>query len=382
MSTVKLDTKKIVFTIIWCVVGIAIMVLLVAAVRSKDVKLCKGVNIEIIDVSNNFFIDKGDVLGIIKNYVGGRPEGRYINKFNLAAIEAHLEKDVWIKDAELFFDNNEVLRVSVYEREPVSRVFATDGSSFYLDTSLKVLPLSEKFSARLPVFTGFTNTAALVSKADSNTFKAINKISMALQADSFLMAMIEQVDITPQQNFEMIPKIGNQVIVLGQAQDIEQKLSKLKLFYKDVITKVGWSKYSVINLQYKNQVVAKIKDAADKTSDSLRALQIMQLIAERSARQAADSALLFAHQNERNVADSSMIQQSVQREDEGMSEEPLMLNSPVKDTIFKAATAVTKKPAPAKPATPKPVVPKPVVTKPAAKPTATKPAAAKPATTK
>ncbi len=354
MSTAKLNTKKILFTIVWCIIAVAGIVLLVAAVRSKDVKVCKGVQIDIIDVSNNFFIDKADVLGIIQNFVGGTPEGRTIKKFNLGAIESNLEKDVWIKNAELFFDNNEMLRVSVYEREPIARIFSTAGNSFYLDSSLKVLPLSEKFSARLPVFTGFAHDPDFLSKADSSTLRAVKELSLALQADSFLMAMIEQVDITSQHNYEMIPKIGNQVIVLGNTENIAEKLHKLKLFYKAVITKVGWSKYSVINLQYKNQVVAKIKDAADKTSDSLRALQIMQLIAERSARQAADSARFFTQETERSLADSSMIQQSVQREDEGVDAATVTIN-PLNDAAVK-------------------VVPAPVVIKaPVSKPQATKP---------
>lgn len=358
------------FTIVWCMIAIAGIVLLVAAVRSKNVKVCKGVEIEIIDVSNNFFIDKADVLNIIQNFVGGSPEGRAINKFNLGAIESNLKKDVWIKNAELFFDNNEILRVSVYEREPVARLFATSGQSFYLDSSLKILPLSEKFSARLPVFTGFSHNPDVLTKADSSTLRSVKELSLALQADSFLMAMIEQVDISSPHNYEMIPKIGNQVIVLGSTENIPEKLQKLKLFYKAVITKVGWSKYSVINLQYKNQVVAKIKDAADKSSDSIRALQIMHLIAERSARQAEDSVRIFTEETERKVADSSMIQQSVQREDETVDDEPVV-SKPLKDTAVKAVItpAIIKAPL-SKPAAAKPILKnsappkKPIIKKP------------------
>jgi len=353
----KLNIRKILFTIVWFSIGVSGIVLLVAAVRIKNVKTCKGIEIEISGVSNNFFIDKTDVLNIIKNYAGANPEGRGINEFNLAAIENNLEKDVWIKNAELFFDNNDILRVSIDEREPVARVFSLTGKSFYIDSSITVLPLSDKFSARLPVFTGFAHNPDFLSKADSNLLTDIKVISHALQADSFLMAMIEQVDITPQRNFEMIPKIGNQLIVFGDAEDVAEKFNKLRIFYKAVITKTGWSKYSVINLQYKNQVVAKIKDAADKTSDSLRALQIMQLIAERSARQAEDSVRFFAPENDRASADSSMIQQSVQREDEG--QQPAMeVNSPV-EKIPAAVVIIT---APAAPINKTVIKKKPVTT--------------------
>ena len=379
MNTPKFNIKKILITIVWFAIGVGGMVLLVAAVKSKNVKICGDVVIEISGVSNNFFIDKADVLAIIKNFVGGHPKGRALSTFNLAAIEKNLEKDVWVKNAELYFDNNEVLRVTIDEREPVARVFVLDGNSFYIDSSLKVLPLSEKFSARLPVFTGFSNNATFLSKADSSMLVSIKEISMALQADSFLMAMIEQVDITPQRNFEMIPKIGNQLIFFGNAEDVEEKCKKLRLFYKTVITKAGWSKYSVINLAFKNQVVAKIKDAADKTTDSLRTLQIMQFIAERAARQAADSALLFVSGNASINTDSSMIQQSVQREDEGQS--PEVDNNPVaeKPIIIAPVLPIKKPAAPVKPAIKKTTAPNKLVPKkPAAKAPAIKQVKPKP----
>ena len=37
--------------------------------------------------------------------------------------------------------------------------------------------------------------------------------------------------------------------------DFEKKLENLKLFYEKAIPKVGWEKYSIINLKYKNQIV-------------------------------------------------------------------------------------------------------------------------------
>jgi cell division protein FtsQ len=156
----------------------------------------------------------------------------------------------------------------------------------------------------------------VLSKADSSLLGDIKTISLALQKDTFSMAMIEQVDITPQRIFEMIPKIGNQLIVFGDATDVEAKLSKLKLFYKEIMVKAGWNTYSVINVQYKNQVVAKRKGAEDVIADSLRTLQIMKFIAERAQQQAEDSLRqVIQPDNNRNTTDSTMIQQSIQRDD-------------------------------------------------------------------
>ena len=391
MNRPKINIKKFLFTLLWCAVAVAGIVLLQAAVHSQNVKKCKGVEIDIRGVNNNFFIDKADVLTTIKNFTGGNPVGRSMGSFNLRAIENNLEKDVWIKNAELFFDNNDVLQVSVDEREPAARLFSADGNTFYIDSSLKILPLSEKFSARLPVFTGFPHSSNLAMKAaDSSLLRDVLLISEKLQADSFLMAMIDQVDITPQRNFEMLPKIGNQVIVFGDATDADEKFNKLKLFYKKVITTTGWSRYSMISLQYKNQVVAKIKGAEDKSSDSLRTLQIMQMIAERAERQAADSARTFLQDSEKNTADSTLIQQSMEREEPELGSLPAA--APVESTtssntlstgaaVVKTETtkpaAVATKPAAVK-ARPATITrPKPVAARPAAKPVA-KPPAGKP----
>ena len=348
----KNKIKNIVAGILWAATGCAAVVLLVAAVKKKDAKLCKGIEVNISGVSTNFFIDKQDVLKVIGSFTGTKPIGKPIDAFNLAAMESALKKDVWIQQAELFFDNNDKLRVEVEEREPVARVFTTGGGTFYIDSSNMMLPLSEKFSARLPVFTGFPTDTKVLSKADSSLLRDIRNISMKLQSDSFLMAMIDQVDITAQRNFEMVPKIGGQVIIFGNASELEAKFKKLQQFYKKVIMKTGWNRYSIINLQYKNQVVAKIRGKDDVSADSLRTRQMMEIIAANAAKYAEDTITRFKQDDKKNN-DISMIQQSIQRDetgDEGNDEAPaqpvaLPQAKPVTAAPVKMATKPIQKPA-------------------------------------
>jgi cell division protein FtsQ len=314
----RYSIKKILLAILWVTVGTGTTVLLVAAIRKKDATKCKDIEIKISGIeklNDPKFVDEDDILNTIKKFSNGDPKGRSIGNFDLRKIETELEKSKWVKNAELFFDNNDILKVNLQEREPVARVFTTGNASFYIDTALAMLPLSDKFSARLPVFTGFPSDNIILSAADSNLLSEVRDISIAIQQDSFRMAMIEQVDITPQRSFEMIPKMGNQLIVFGDAGAAEEKFNKLELFYKEVMVKSGWNKYSVINVQYKDQLVAKRRGAEDKTADSVRTLQIMQLIAASAAREAEDSLQTILQDNNNNTADSSMIQQSIQRED-------------------------------------------------------------------
>jgi cell division protein FtsQ len=373
MGNTKYNTKKIVRSIVWALIGIVCITLLISAVHNKESKVCKAVEIEISGVNNNFFIDKNDVYAIIKNFGGDSTQQRSLADINLKQIERELEKNVWIKNAELFFDNNNVLKVSVDEREPIARLFTNAGNSFYIDSSCKMLPLSDKFSARLPIFTGFIGDVKYTSPADSTLLCDIKNISIKINADTFLMAMIEQVDVSAAHTFEMTPKIGKQKIIFGDASDIDLKFAKLKMFYKTVIAQAGWNRYNSINLSYKNQVVASVRGATDVAEDSLRTLQLMQSIVEIATRQSADSSQIFRADADKNNTDSAMVEQSVEREDEGIE--------PANATTIMATKSQPVVVAPVTPAIAKPVAtPKPAAAKPQNIPI--KPPIKKPATTK
>jgi cell division protein FtsQ len=303
-------------TSLWIAMGAGTIVLLIAGIKRKDAQRCSSINITIEGVDNNFFVDKKDILNSITAFVGGNPVGKTISAFDLRKLEKLLGKDIWIKTSQLFFDNNNRLMVKVVEREPMARVFTSGATTFYIDSSLTMLPLSEKFSARLPVFTGFPSDKLVLSTADSSLLKDILTVSMAIQKDPFSMALIDQVDITRERNFEMVPKIGNTIIVFGDATNVEEKLNKLQMFYRQVMGKAGWNKYSTVNVQYSGQVVAKRKGAEDKSTDSLRTLQLMQAIAENTERESNDSLHMIAQDNENNTTDVDLVQHSIQRDDE------------------------------------------------------------------
>jgi cell division protein FtsQ len=313
----KSKILNVFFTCLWVLAGVGLVFLLISAMQVKREKKCKGLEVNIDGVSNNFFIDAKDVEVIINRFAGGGTKGKPLNNFRLWEMENALKRNVWIKSAQIYFDNNDILKVDVEEREPIARVFAINDFTFYVDSSLAMLPLSEKFSARVPVFTGFPADTKVLSKKDSALLAGIRQLSLLIGGDNFLNALIEQVDITAERNFEMIPKIGNQLILFGDATNANQKFEKLKLFYKQVMSKAGWSRYNVIDLQYKDQVVARIRGKEDIIADSLKTMELMKFIAIRAAKEASDSLVRFAQDNDKNTTDSSLIQSSLQREEDG-----------------------------------------------------------------
>jgi cell division protein FtsQ len=264
--------KQRIIQALWILAGTGTLVLFVAAMQKKSAKLFKDVQIEVTGATEHVFVDEKDIKEILKTK--GNFTGVSMIRVDLRNIEEDLEKDPWIKNAELFFDNNQVLQVNITEREPIARIFTVRGNSFYLDSSGKVLPLSEKLSARVPVFTGFPFGKKL-SKPDSLLLKDVISLSNYIHADSFWNAQIAQIDITGNE-FDMVPVIGNHIIRFGEANDMEIKFKKLFSFYKTVSTRVGFDKYETINLKYDGQIVATKRGAAVPMTDSVSALHQMQ----------------------------------------------------------------------------------------------------------
>jgi cell division protein FtsQ len=262
----------------WTALAVGVLVLLAAAISRKNQKECEGVQV-IINPTKKAepFLNRQQVLKIMSPDATPVFKGREMKNINLQQLERRLEASVWIKNAELFFDNNATLRVTIEERTPIARIFTKNNSGFYIDNDLHAIPLSERISIRLPVFTNYPSDKII--HADSALLLHIRSIALFVTADSFWTAQIAQIDIADNRTFELLPVVGNHVIQIGDANHCEEKFHHLMLFYKNVLAKAGMNKYSSINVQYPEQVIAAKRGIVGKI-DSLQTVKnIQQLIA-------------------------------------------------------------------------------------------------------
>jgi len=278
---IKVNIRKIFSVTLWSIIGAGVLVLLGAAIGYRNNKTCKGYRIEITGASGFVFIDKKQIVDLLLSTGAGPASRRRLidrpsTSFDLRRMESVLEKNVWIRDAQLFFDNNGILRVNVSEREPVVRIFTRDGNSCYIDSSGAQLPLVEKLPVRLPVFTGYPASAIRLHGEDSLLTVQIRQLAAFIRKDSFWMAQIAQVDIRPDRTFELAPTIGNHVIVFGDGSDYEQKFHRLFVFYKEILSRTGFDKYARIDIAYAGQVVGTKKGSAGTRTDSLQGMKNIQ----------------------------------------------------------------------------------------------------------
>jgi cell division protein FtsQ len=277
-----MNTKRIIRKIIFVALTLGacsgLVVLLVAAIGKKNHERCKDYVITIRGAQKNLFIDENNIKKLMTIALNGKIKGEPVADFNLRRLEQLLRDNVWVQSANLYFDNQDVLHISVRENEPVARIFTTTGKSFYIDSSTKQMPLSDKMSARVPVFTNFPDKRFL-SEKDSALLNDIKKTALFILNDPFWMSQAEQIDITEDRNFEMVPTIGNHIVKLGNAEDIDKKFRRLLVFYQQVMSKTSFDKYNIIDVQFAGQVIGS-KEKTSKVDSAKLKLNIEKLLQE------------------------------------------------------------------------------------------------------
>jgi cell division protein FtsQ len=268
---------KITLLTFWCLAGAGMIALLVAAVSKKNHEVCKGYEIRIHGASEQLFLEQADIVELLA--ANSTIQGRPVEELDLRRMEEQLERHAWIRSAQLFVDNRGILKIAVEEREPIARIFTLSGNSFYIDSACEQLPLTDKIAVRLPVFTGFPSDREKLNKADKQLMRQVKAISEYINKHAFWNAQVNQVDITPQRNFEMVPMVGNHVIEFGDGNNVEDKFRRLMVFYQQVMSKMGLNGYEKVSVQFARQVVGKKKEARISRYDSLMAVKkIQQLI--------------------------------------------------------------------------------------------------------
>ncbi|MEY4278472.1 MAG: hypothetical protein RL377_476 [Bacteroidota bacterium] len=247
--------KYILERVLWSIAAIGLIVLFVFAWQAKSGKKCTGIQIELTGKSNGFlFMDEKEILRLINEQ--GVSVGTPVGSINLSKLEKSLSETKWVAHTDIYFDNQQQLQVKIEQRVPIARIFTASGNSFYIDNTAQKLPLRQLSVMRLPVFTGFPSDQEKLSNPDSLLLKDILHFALIIQQDSFFNAQISQVNIASNGDFEMIPTLGDHMVLLGSVEHLEDKLNRLYTFYKKVWIPSGVNAFQVLDLRFDRQIVA------------------------------------------------------------------------------------------------------------------------------
>ena len=179
------------------------------------------------------------------------PQGKLTDEINVRAIEDTISMYSFVKEANCYLAPSGKLMIHISQRIPLMRVMTAAGEDYYIGSEGEILT-SPGHPVHVAVATG-TITKAF---AQNELFD----LAKAIRADKFWEAQIEQVNVTPKKEIELIPRVGNHVIFLGKPGNYNEKFAKLRTFYEKALNEVGWNKYDRISIEFTNQIICTKKD--------------------------------------------------------------------------------------------------------------------------
>ncbi len=232
--------------------------LLVSAVHfQKDLQL-NGLEIRIETTEEKLHLLSEEMLAdFIHSHLTDSVHRYSVRDFPVRHIADMLSDHPYIESAVVYVGKSGRVRVHCEPRYPVARVLPNRGSSYFIDGSGAIMPMTDQATLRLPVVRGRVPAATTDKEDDLARLKDLGRLGSQLKESDFLSVLIDQVMVTALGDYKMIPSLGKEKIELGQLDNMEEKLENLEAFYEQVIAQVGWNVYENISLKYEGQIVAR-----------------------------------------------------------------------------------------------------------------------------
>ena len=226
----------------------------VFAGRSNEDAVCKGFDI-LIGQTECSFVTVPMVKGMIEErqvHIGRS----LLRGIDLEGVEKRVSENPWVRSAQAWLGADQQLHVRVEQRVPVIRLLQNDSSgvAYYLDAFADPIPLSDAYVPRLPV----ASVPPLgYNRDDLNLKSGLVRLAACLEKDSFWNAMITQIDMDSSGEIRLIPALGKQIIVFGEAEHMEEKFARLLAFYRQGLNTLDWTRYDELDVRFAGQVVAR-----------------------------------------------------------------------------------------------------------------------------
>ncbi len=260
----RINWKAIGKGFVWaiCLSGIVVLMSFIE-IKKQEVK-CTNVKILIPGADN--FIEREEIDAILQQSQGNLI-GKLLEDINTHEIEGSLKANPYIAFAKVYADMDGVISILIKQRQPVLRIINAGGQDYYIDRDGLKMPMSPNFTANVLVATGdiYEGFAGRVDTVLTHLVSDLYKTALYLKQDTLWDAQIEQIFVNSKSDIELIPRVGNQRIILGNADSLSVKMGNLLAFYKQAMPQVGWDAYKTINVKYINQIVCE-KNVFDSTA--------------------------------------------------------------------------------------------------------------------
>lgn len=240
----------------------------VALQQKRDLR-CTKLSINILDSAKTNFVRPKTIDSLIFG-IWGNVKGRKITSDDIYAIENLVESQMFVEWSDVFYNSKGEISVNLTQREPIMRIITETGYDFYVDSALYVLKPTPDWNKTVPIisgkpaFTFDTDFYGFVDEKkapkDAAYIKKLINFVQFISKDDFLRDFIMQIYIANDGKSEQVsimPRIGQQVVVIGELSDFENKLLKTKAFYLQCYGSADIDSITQVDVSYSGQIITR-----------------------------------------------------------------------------------------------------------------------------
>lgn len=223
------------------------------AFSSRRLSRVKCGEVQVIIAENSpRIVGEEELAGLIGQLDAGLLN-RNLYAINTDQIERKLEKISTVRNAEVYrvfrVENYQLkgkLAIEIEQREPMFRILSA-GDDYYMDREGVRIDSNGAFTAPVLVVTG--------ELSEEFAGGRLVPLISFIDQDDFWKTQIQQINVVNEEELQMVPLVGDQLVEFGEPEGYRNKLRNLKALYEQGFLETGWSRYNTINLKFENQIV-------------------------------------------------------------------------------------------------------------------------------
>lgn len=243
-------------------VGVLTGAYFLGAARRKPIK-CKGVDITVTDSVMNRFISPREIKKFLDEELEGGYVGVQLDSINLTRIEEILDSKSAILKSEAYTTKDSILNVTVTQKKPLVR-FQKGKKGFYATEDCSLFPLQSTYTSHVMVVDGYIPLLiehGYLGKPDTEEGQRwlhdMVGLVKYIEGSKTWKDKIVQITVLEDSDLMLIPRVGQERFLFGQACDIEEKFEKMGLYYKGIQRNKGEYAYKTVDLRFKDQIVCR-----------------------------------------------------------------------------------------------------------------------------
>jgi cell division protein FtsQ len=207
---------------------------LLAFVSTQPTKInCYNVQVKINGDPEAMFLTEDEIMTRFQTFC---TDGNADNKrLDLKAIEANINEIPSISSSDIYKNVNGTIHIEIELKKVIGRIVNKTGNSYYIDSKGVMMPIIEGKPARVCIVNGeifeeYNPTPYYLgndSLAKQSIIDDVYNLLSYINKKPFWKAQIEQIYVTPEKKFILIPKAGTHEIMFGNAEHIDGIFKKL-----------------------------------------------------------------------------------------------------------------------------------------------------------